>query len=103
MMASLSQLEQAGQSEASEPMPHLPGRNHQCSLLGLVFPSLLLWLPPAMDHDGSCMPTLQAAFHRILQVLPSDDKEEEDRACFSASHQRNVARERCQSRSPLQH
>ena len=44
-----------------QPVPHLPGRNQQHSLRGLVLPSLLLWLHPAVGRDETCVPTLQEA------------------------------------------
>lgn len=64
VMASGSQPQQAGQAEASEdnPCPICGGRNQQCRVRGLVLPSLLLWLHPAVGRDESCVPTVQEAF-----------------------------------------
>ncbi|KAK4815870.1 hypothetical protein QYF61_009921, partial [Mycteria americana] len=102
MRASRSQLQQAGQSEASED-------NHLCPIclaevnnaacMALCFPRFCFGCIQQWAMTRAVCPLCRQPFNSVLRVLPAADKEEENGVGSPACCQRNLARERSRSRS----
>ncbi|KAK4816927.1 hypothetical protein QYF61_025423 [Mycteria americana] len=97
-----SQLQRAGQSEASEddPCPICLGEINNAACVALCFHRFCFGCIQRWAATRTVCPLCRRPFDRVLQVLPADDEEEEDRVGSPACRQRNVARERSRSRSP---
>ena len=100
VMASGSQLQQAGRSEAPEddPCPICLGEIDKAARVALCFHRFCFGCIQRWAAMRPVCPLCRRPFDRILRVLPADDEEDGDGS--SACHQSNASRERSRSRSP---